>query len=549
MSAERWALFSVFDKTGVIEDARRLVAMGWKIISSGGTAKVLTAANIPVKDVAELVDGGAILGHRVVTLSREVHAGLLANLNKQEDLDEIAKLGIPVIHMVRCDFYPLSKAIENPLATIDSVVEMTDIGGPCMVRSAAKGGRIVVCSKQDMEDVLSTLEFAGDISQDHRQYLRARAEFEVAKYVMDSAIFHGAGEFDALIGEKVRGLAYGENRDQSPADLFIFDFGNPLGWHNFQVLTSDPSYISTADGDRALGVMRALVDAFRVNCRRAPFIAIACKHGNPCGVGIDFFAPGVALIKAMLGDSVAVMGAEFMTNFPIDADLGKLIYEVPESEQQNVGRKYWGVDVLYAPSVDDATVELLGKKEKRRILVNPALAEMTSPQSEWMRRPVEAGFLRQKNYHYVLDLKDLVKTTDDLGNHDITHDMIIAWAATWRSVSNTVAIAKDGMLLALGCGVQDRIGCVQLCLGRAKRSKHNTYGSSFASDAFFPYAKRLNSGEDIPLEGPQLLVQAGCVAGVVPYDGKNIAEVEEYFQQSCIAVAFVRPEHRGFFGH
>jgi len=546
MSTERWALFSVFDKTGIVEDARRLVAMGWKIISSGGTAKALIAANIPVKDVAELVGGGAILGHRVVTLSREVHAGLLANLNKQEDLDEISQLGIPVIHMVRCDFYPLSKAIENPLATIDSVVEMTDIGGPCMVRSAAKGGRIVVCRKQDMEDVLCALETHGDITQDFRQDLRARAEFEVAKYVMDSAIFHGAGEFDALIGEKVRGLAYGENRDQSPADLFIFDFGNPLGWHNFQVLTGDPSYISTADGDRALGVMRALADAFRVNRGKVPFISIACKHGNPCGIGVDFNHPEFSLVNAMWGDPVAVMGAEFMTNFPINEKLGRVIYEIPESKQQEVGRKYWGIDVLYAPSVDSATVEMLSKKEKRRILVNPALADMTSPQSELMHRLVEGGFIRQKNYHYVLNFNDLAKATDGLDQNHQT-DVIIAWAATWRSVSNTVAIANGGMLQALGCGQQDRIACVQLCLERAKRSKHDTVDSSFASDGFFPYARR--KGESDPLEGPELLVQAGCKAGVVPFDGKNVAEVEDYFLKAGVAVAFVAPEHRGFFGH
>ena len=152
--ADKWALISVYDKTNVADYAKRLVNMGWSILSSGGTAKVLREAGIPVKDVAELVGGGPILGHRVVTLSREIHAGLLADKDKPEDMAELEALGIPVIDLVYCNFYPLEKAISNPNATVDSVVEMTDIGGPCMVRSAAKGGRIVVCDRDDMELIL-----------------------------------------------------------------------------------------------------------------------------------------------------------------------------------------------------------------------------------------------------------------------------------------------------------------------------------------------------------------------------------------------------------
>jgi phosphoribosylaminoimidazolecarboxamide formyltransferase/IMP cyclohydrolase len=186
----------------------------------------------------------------------------------------------------------------------------------------------------------------------------------------------------------------------------------------------------------------------------------------------------------------------------------------------------------------------LGKRERRKILVNPALSEPESFRM-WMRREVEGGWLRQKKYHYVLDLKDLAKTIGDFDGHVI--DMIIAQAAAWRSVSNTVAVAKDGMLQALGDGQQDRMACAQLCFVRAERVRHDTRGSSLASDGFFPYAKR--KSEDAPFEAPELLVQAGCKAVVVPYDGKNVAEVEEYFRQAGVAVAFVKPEHRGFFGH
>jgi phosphoribosylaminoimidazolecarboxamide formyltransferase / IMP cyclohydrolase len=191
---EKWALLSVFEKKGIVEFAQRLVAMNWKILASGGTAKALRKEGILVKDVADLVGGGAILGHRVVTLSREVHAGLLADLNDPAQVEEMKNLGIPIIDLLVCDFYPLKDAIDKPDATIDTVVEATDIGGPCMVRSAAKGFRIVVCRSEDREAILRELEERGDVSTKTRQKMRACAEDEVAKYVLQSAIFHRAGQ-------------------------------------------------------------------------------------------------------------------------------------------------------------------------------------------------------------------------------------------------------------------------------------------------------------------------------------------------------------------
>ncbi len=185
--SEKWALLSVFNKKGIVEFAQRLSSMGWKILASGGTANTLREAGILVKDISELVGGGAILGHRVVTLSREVHAGLLANLNDPAQVEEMKVLGLPIIDMLVCDFYPLEDAIAKPDATIDTVVESTDIGGPCMVRSAAKGFRIVICRPEDREVTLKELEERGDISPETRQKMRACAENEVARYVRHSA--------------------------------------------------------------------------------------------------------------------------------------------------------------------------------------------------------------------------------------------------------------------------------------------------------------------------------------------------------------------------
>ena len=187
---KKLALLSVFNKDGIGEFAKRLVGCGYKIIASGGTARILRSSGIEVMDTAELVGGGAILGHKVVTLSREIHAGLLADPNNPQEIEEMEKLDIPFIDLVCCDFYPLSEAINKTDATIESVIEATDIGGPAMARSAAKGNRIVICKRKDREVVLKEIENTGDVKAETKQQLRAKAEYIVAQYCLKSAEFH-----------------------------------------------------------------------------------------------------------------------------------------------------------------------------------------------------------------------------------------------------------------------------------------------------------------------------------------------------------------------
>ncbi len=549
MSTEKWVLISVYNKAAIVEFVQSLVKLGWKILASGGTAKVLTQNKIDVKDVAELVGGGAILDHRVVTLSREIHAGLLARDN-EEDRAELEKLGVPFINMVVCDFYPLSEEIAKPDATLESVIEKTDIGGPTMVRSAAKGGRIVVADPNDRQLVIEQLEILGDIRPETSQYLRAKAEFIVAQYCLDSARFHSEGGYDGILGIKFAKLAYGENRDQSPA-FFFQSIGVPddlLDWSHFQVISGQPSYISMADGDRVLQIVRLMAEAFRQNFGKVPFISVACKHGNPCGAAIDWNDPAEALLKTLLGDPAAVMGGEVMTNFPITDELGQLLFAVPDDLQERVGRNRWGLDVVYAPEFSPNSFDLLGKREKRRLLYNSALLAPSMPPNQWVWRSIQNGWLVQKAQNYVLTLQNIRSLVCSQEKREIDlPSLIIAWAVAWRSVSNTVALAKNEMLIGLGCGQQDRMACVQLCLDRAKRSGHNAKGSVAASDGFFPFACRKE--QDDPLEGPELLANAGCTTVVVPADGKKFEEVSKFFFERDIMVAFLEPNHRGFFGH
>ena len=211
---KKTALISVYNKQGIVEFAKELVALGFDILASGGTAKELSSAGIKVTDTATLV-GGAILGHRVVTLSREIHAGLLARDN-EEDRAELKKLNIPWIDLVCVDLYPLEEEIGKlgnweigSAKARDAVIEKTDIGGPTMIRSAAKGRRIVVCDLADRQAVISWLKNGETNRENFISSLVAKAEFIVADYCLTSARYHSAGKFDGLLGGQIAECKYG----------------------------------------------------------------------------------------------------------------------------------------------------------------------------------------------------------------------------------------------------------------------------------------------------------------------------------------------------
>lgn len=388
--------------------------------------------------------------------------------------------------------------------------------------------------------------------------------------------------FSINIGEPTE-LAYAENRDQNPAHLLPeASSTDPLSMQSFKVVSGGPSYISYADGSQVINILCLIAECFRRTFNKAPYIVVAGKHGNPCGAAISWTSPEEALEKALMGDYIAVMGGEVVVNFPVTDGLGQLLF-APRAGL-DIGRNNWGLDIIFAPSFSDHSVEQLGKREKRRLLANPALASAPMPTDEWMLQPVRGGFLRQKAANFVLSPKDIASWAGaELDKQDL-ENLLIAWAVCWRASSNTVALARDGMLIGLGCGQQDRIACVRLCLERSARAGHTTKGSVFASDGFFPYAygnlpegrdmvaefiSKIESGrgksvregiqiiteafftllEDDLREGAELLIDAGCIGGVVPGDGKNLEIVRKLFADSGLRVAFVAPEHRGFSKH
>lgn len=598
---QKLALLSVYHKDGIVDFAKALIKLGYKIVSSGGTAKCLKEWHIPVTDVAEITGMPAILGHRVVTLHPKIHGGILAKNTPEHDAER-KKYGIPRFDIVCVDIYPVLDGINKNRGDLDAVMELTDIGGPTMLRGAAKNhnnGTIVICDPADRSRVLKALKKSKsrEVSWELRRELAFKVFDLMAKY--DTAISQYLAQMcgkqvETIFLEHVKELAYAENKCQNPADLFkLVGDTDPLSLPNFQVLAGNPSYIASADASGILRIIRYLGEAFRLDFGNVPHIAVAGKHGNPCGAAFDWSSPEDALKKALYGDTIAIMGGEVVVNFPIDDALGQLLY-APGPADEAIGRQNWGLDLVMAPSVTPNTVELLGKKEKRRILVNPALLGVSArPEMEWGWSPILGGFLRQKPYPSI-DLGAMRDTSVGPSMLDSDRmDILLALVVCWCASSNTVALAKDGMLLSLGCGQQDRIACVRLCLDRALHAGHDIKDSFFASDGFFPYATSQEPGElalhrlvkmlvqsadeafaylrpSMPntkkalrilvkaaaainqqdnREGAEMLIDAGCKGGIVPADGKNLAEVKKLFKDAGLSVIFVKPEFRGFAKH
>ncbi len=528
------ALLSVYDKNGIVDFAKELVGLGWEILASGGTAKALTDAGIPVTDVASLVGGGAILGHRVVTLSREIHAGLLAT-DSPADVAELAKLNIPRIDLVCVDLYPLKEEIAKPGSTRESVIEKTDIGGPTMIRSASKGRRIVICDPKDRMKVVEWLKAGKPDEHNFINSLCAKSEAVVADYCLTSARYHSQGTLDGQVGWQTMSCLYGENGWQTPAALYATMDADPLAVSNFQLVSgTPPSYNNLCDVERLLQTSTHIAAAFDTNYGKTPLIAVGVKHGNPCGAAIGTDANTV-LQNMLEGDLRAIFGGVVMTNFPIDEALAETLL----THKMETGRRL--LDGIIAPSFTTGAIETLKRKgDKCRFLANPSLASLNknSLDTSTRLRHVRGGFVKQPNYTFILDMKssDMVKISVTPAQEQ---DMLLAWAIGSTSNSNTVTIVKDGMLKGNGVGQQDRVGCCELALKRAKDAGHDIKGGVAYSDSFFPFT-----------DGPMVLINAG-ISGILATSGSvRDDEVKKVCADNNVALALI-PDRlaRGFFGH
>lgn len=532
------ALISVYDKTGIENFARELVALGWTLYSSGGTAARISGASIPVHDVAELVGGGAILGHRVVTLSRQIHAGLLAQ-DTTEDRTELERLGIPWIDMVVGGLYPLEQAMADANNSLEDLIELTDIGGPTMFLSACKGRRITVFETSDRQVVLDWLKAGQPDRETMIRRLANKAKTLIARYILMSALYDDIEGYTAgLVGTLVSPCKYGENGWQVPAGLYSTGGNDPLALPNFHLVEGDaPSFNNWADGDRMLQTITHIAAAFDVNTGQVPLIAVAVKHGNACGaaVGDD---PITVLQKAVSGDTRAIFGGLVMTNFTIDEEQAETLLAYRTSGVRRL------LDGIIAPVFTENAVKMLQRKgDKCRFLVNPALAVLnrTSLDTAPRHRQVRGGLLKQTNYTYVLELgRESVELSTELRPEQL-RDLLLGWSICHTSNSNTITLTRDSMLLGNGVGQQDRVGACELAIARATGpgAGHSVEGAVATSDSFFPFS-----------DGPSTLVQAGVTVINTTSGSLRDKDTRRVCEESGVTLVMVPDrEGRGFFGH
>lgn len=335
-------------------------------------------------------------------------------------------------------------------------------------------------------------------------------------------------------GREAMECRYGENAYQKPAALYSSETSDALALDKFELVAGTaPSYNNLCDLDRLLQTSSHIAAGFRVNRSKVPSLAVAVKHGNPCGAAQGSDETDV-IRKTIKGDTRAIFGGLVMTNFAVSEEIAEelLSYLMPEGQRRLL-------DGIIAPAFDEKAIEMLGRKgDKCRFLANPALTELTLDEVE-RTRYVRGGYLKQPNYTFVIDFSspEVEKTGQVSAGQE--EDMLLGWAIGSTSNSNTVTLVRDGMLLGNGVGQQDRVGGCWLAVNRAKMAGHDTAGAAAYSDSFFPF-----------VDGPETLAQSGVAAILSTSGSVRDAEVKALCQGKGIGLYMV-PDAvgRGFFGH
>ncbi len=551
----RRAVLSVSDKTGLVPFGRDLVARGFELVSTGGTAKTLADAGVPVTNVSDVTGFPEMMEGRVKTLHPMIHGGIIARRRNLDDLAVAAKHGIGLVDLVVVNLYPFVETAARPNLPVDDLIEQIDIGGPSLVRAAAKSFRdvIVVVSPEDYGLVIASLDTEEDMPLDVRLGLALKAFDHTADY--DGAIAATMQEFQAVNTEltrdsvflpetirltmrKWRELAYGENGWQTPACHYSTGSNDPLALDKFKLVAGTaPSYNNLCDLDRLLQTITHLAAAYEVNCGDVPHMAVGAKHGNPCGAAVG--TPEKVLKQMVIGDSRALFGGLPIANFPLDEALVEILltYVQPTGTRRLL-------DGVIVPDVTEGALEMLRRKgDKCRIFVNPALANLGVSSLDYQRRLryVRGGFLAQPNYTFIVDLSSpeiekIGEMTPEQGG-----SMLVAWAVGSTSNSNTITLANDHRIIGNGVGQQDRVGAAELALKRATDagSKQLIRGAVAYSDSFFPFP-----------DAVAVLAKAGVAAILTSSGSVNDALTKEVCAEYGVALRLIPDKiGRGFFGH
>lgn len=467
------ALISVSDKTGIVEFAKELIDLGIEIISTGGTYNKLREAGVPAMEVSEVTGFPECLDGRVKTLHPIIHAGLLAMRSNENHMKQLSDLNIETIDMVVVNLYPFKATILKDGVTRAEAVENIDIGGPTMLRSAAKNYQdvAVVVDPRDYETVLNELKEHREVSLDTKFYLMQKVfmhtsnyDTMIADYLKKERNDHELPETLTMTFEKVQDMRYGENPHQSAA--FYREVGKRKGSiaDAVQLNGKELSFNNINDTNGALELLKEFTEP----------TVVACKHGNPCGVGSDEDIV-VAWDKAFEADKVSIYGGIVVVNREVTLALAEKMKTV-------------FLEVIVAPSYEKEALDLLQTKKNVRVL---ELKDIEVPQDEnaYDLKKVNGGLIVQTIDSKLLIEDELKVVTDRVPSEKEMEDMYFAWKVVKYVKSNGIALAKDKQTVGIGPGQVNRVWSTRQSIEHAAELIHEdaTKGAVLASDAFFPF--------------------------------------------------------------
>lgn len=478
------ALLSVYDKAGIVDFARELVALGWDLVSTGGTARALTAAGLRVRDIEALTSFPEMLDGRVKTLHPAVHGGLLARRDLPEHMAAIAQHGIERIDLVAVNLYPFRETAARPGATFQEVVEQIDIGGPSMLRSGAKNHASVwtLVDPGDYAPVLAAIRDGTD-GAELRRRLAEKVYAHTAGY--DGAI---SAWFASQRGERfpeditmharrAQSLRYGENPEQRAA-FYAEPGGGGIGALR-QLGGKELSFNNLLDLEGAL-------------LATEPFGDEACcaivKHTTPCGIAVGTDARD-AYGKALACDPVSAFGSVIAFTVPVDMSAAESISSL-------------FVECIVAPSFDDEAIEILGRKKNLRVLAG--LATWSGDAFDVKR--VRGGYLVQERTPPITDESSWTVVTERVPTVAERRNLAFAWRAVASVKSNAIVLTRDQATIGIGAGQMSRVDAAFLAVHKARAAGHETKGAALGSDAFFPFRDGIEQAADA---GVTAIIQPG----------------------------------------
>jgi phosphoribosylaminoimidazolecarboxamide formyltransferase/IMP cyclohydrolase len=505
------ALISVSDKRGVVEFARDLIALGWDIVSTGGTARSLAAAGVAVTPVERVTGFPEMMDGRVKTLHPAVHGGLLARRDVAGDVAAMERHGIQPIDLVAVNLYPFRETVARPHVTPAEAIEQIDIGGPSMLRSAAKNHEAVtvVVDPADYGRVLEALR-AGGVDPALRRELavkvfRATATYDaaIAQWLAEDAA--GADDvppaFLFLALDRKQTLRYGENPDQSAAFYLTGESGGLADL--VQLSGKELSFNNLLDLDAAVLALSPWPET------------IACaviKHTTPCGLAVARTQVD-AFRRALATDPVSAYGSVVGLNTIVDAETANAMKEL-------------FVEAVVAPCYQTEALEILRRKKNLRIIeVPPPVQPGSGADGNLDLKRVRGGYLAQTRMRYDPDERGWKVATRRAPSDEELEDLRFAWAAVMSVKSNAILIARDGRVLGIGAGQMSRVDSSMLAVHKARSAGHDLAGAVLASDAFFPFR-----------DGVDEAAKAGVHAIIQPGGSVRDAEVVAAADEQGVAM-------------